>query len=190
MRWRRRFVVITGLFGALLGCVAPTPDRPDVERMREARSLIDQGTVELRRGELDKAEAAYRVALELTPDSAALDGLGCVAFLRGNAATARTLFERAIELDPRYAQALGNLALLHEAEGNDARAAALYRAALRAEPRNFRARNNYAAFLQRRNDRTLKAETRAELLKAYAVARHPAIAANLVRGIESDRSSP
>jgi len=187
MRWRHKFLLILVTIAA--GCISPPPPRPDGERVREGRSFIDHGTIELRRGRLAEAEAAYRIALELTPTAAALDGLGCVAFLRGDLAGAQTFFERAIATEPGYSQALGNVALLYEAKGDIVRAEAFYRAALGAEPRNFRARNNYAAFLRRGNDRTLLEDTRAELLKANAVARHPAIEANLVRNDKSDRST-
>lgn len=171
------------------GCVPPVSPHPDSEKIREARALVDRGTVELRQGRLPQAEAAYRVALELTPLPAGFDGLGCVAFLQGDIPKAQSFWLRALELNPQYSQALGNLALLYETIGDFARSEALYKAALRAEPRNFRARNNYAAFLLRKNDRTLDDKPRAELLKAYTVARHPAIEANLIRNDKSDRST-
>jgi tetratricopeptide (TPR) repeat protein len=185
MPWRLRALFIAVV---LTACgVAPAPPAPN--RVADARKLVDRGTVELRRGALDKAAASYQLALELNPFPAAFDGLGCVAFLRGEFALAERYFKGALAVSPSYSETLGNLALLYEAQGRRMEAEELFKAALNRDPRNYRARVNYAAFLVSANDRTLKESAYTELLKARAVVAHPITEMNISQIHAIDRSS-
>lgn len=127
------------------GCLPIAP--PDSESGRRASQLIDQGTEALRHGDLDRAEAAFSVSAELFPRPAAIDGLGCVALLRGENERAERFFNAALEADFGYTEALGNLALLYEQWGKPDKAREYYLRAISADPGNFRVRNNYGVFL-------------------------------------------
>jgi Flp pilus assembly protein TadD len=163
---------------ALVGCVAGI--QPSVQEVMRAENLVEQGALNLRRGELDQAEACFALAQELAPSAAALDGLGCVAMLRGDAKTAQKHFLNAYAFDENYRNSLGNLALLYESQGLMREARTLYERAITENPENFRFRNNFAAFLidygSGGRDRRIAA---GELQKAKAVAPCPVVEHNL-----------
>ena len=172
-----RFILITYLIISA-GCMANRV--VGVEDQSEALRQVDQGTLYLRQRDLDKAEASFRVANETVPTLAsALDGLGCVAFLRGNYKDAEEYFWRAYEVDSSYNNSLGNLALLYETTGDKQKAAQLYSRALQEDPRNFRARNNYAGFLVSSGNNQKIKRAQDELLKAKMLLNHPLISRNL-----------
>ena len=84
------------------------------------------------KGDLDAAEASYRRALELDPDSApALNNLGNVLSLKGDLAGAEEAYTRSLQLLPRYPEALINLAGAFNRRGQFEEALLLYQ---RAEP--------------------------------------------------------
>jgi Tfp pilus assembly protein PilF len=62
-------------------------------------------------------------------------------------------WERAVQLDPRYAAALNNLAVAYEHEGQLQKAKQAYEKALEVEPNNVQIRQNYELFKEI-NDRT------------------------------------
>jgi type IV pilus assembly protein PilF len=64
-----------------------------------------------------------------------------------NPARARAPLERAIEIDPGSADALGLFAVFYQGQGEPKLAEDYYRRALRAEPRHARNLNNYAVLL-------------------------------------------
>lgn len=169
--------LLTGVLLLCAGSCAPVVQEIRPDEYHEGLRLIDEGTLRLRAGELDEAEATFIAAAELAPLAAALDGRGCVAFLRGDLSAAERWFTAAWEMDRTYEHSLANLALVREAQGDQAGAERLYRAAITEEPRHFRARNNYAAFLVQMKGSTV--EGRQELLKAAALADHPLIRQNL-----------
>ena len=158
-----------------LACSPSAP--PEAIDVRDADALVSQGTLLLRHEKLEEAEAAFRVALDLYDSPAAVDGLGCVAMLRGDAARAQALFIRAYEMDESYTNSLGNLALLYELLGFTDEAKLLYQRALLENPRNYRFRNNFAAFL---HDKVMRTElSREEFRKAQALVKHEIIEDNL-----------
>ena len=114
-------------------------------RYEQAERLVDDGVMALRAGRLGDAQAAFELAREHAPLAAALDGQGCVAFLRGDLAGAEALFREAYESDADYDEALGNLALVLDVAGRDEEAAALYETLLEQHPEAARQRNNWAA---------------------------------------------
>ena len=125
--------------------------REQVNPMLFIRSseLIREGVIDLRQKDLDGAEAAFQTALEVQPQAAAFDGLGCVAFVRGDTVVAREFFLKAISVDHRYSEARLNLAILLEKEGDMYGANEMYRQSLELDPSNLRARVNYAAFMMK-----------------------------------------
>lgn len=140
---------------------------PSIQDQSDALNLVDSGVVYLREGQLDRAEANFEIANEIMPMAAAIDGLGCVAFLRGDTALAESLFWQAYEMDSSYNTSLGNLALLYEHKGETEKAEEFYNKALVHDTKNFKTRNNYAAFLY--DKRASKTRVLAELLKAEAL---------------------
>ena len=165
------------------GCLLPGPQPITVDRHQDSLKMIDQGTVLLRGGQLDRAQASFVVAFQLAPCSAALDGLGSVAYARGDFVEAEKLFKKAYEMDPTYGVALSNLALLYENQGFHARARSLYLQAEVLEPRNIRLKNNFAVFRAKRGD---LAGSRESLLEAAAIADNPIIEAN-VKSVQQQR---
>jgi Tfp pilus assembly protein PilF len=68
---------------------------------------------------------------------------------------ARYRWEKAVELDPTYAQAWNNLAIAYEHEGKFDQARKAYERALELDPKNLLIRQNYDLFKEI-NDRTQK----------------------------------
>jgi len=94
---------VTIIVFGLSGCwVIATPN---TEQLFEAQRLLNQGTVHLRKAELEQAEAAFRIAYEIAPGAAALDGLGSVAFLQSDFKKAERFFLKAHQIEPNYARA-------------------------------------------------------------------------------------
>lgn len=164
----------------LVGCV-PVQESPEPDAIADGLHLIDQGTAYLQMSDLARAKAAFEVAWDLAALPAALDGLGCVAFLEGDLARAQKYFVSAYEQDETYTTALGNLALLYESVGMTNEAQILYKRVLKEDPRNFRARNNFAGFLiEHKNEGTVTRErAKRELLRAEALTDHSFIQKNL-----------
>lgn len=84
-------------------------------------------------------------------DDAALQNytLGARYYQNGSYDIAKARLERALELDPKMAQAHYMLALTHEKLGSPRLATEHYRTAVRVAPRDYDARNAYAVFLCR-----------------------------------------
>lgn len=75
--------------------------------------------------------------------------LGARYYQNGSYRIAKDRLERALELDPKMAEAHYMLALTHEELGNPRLATEHYNQAVRVEPNNYNARNAYAVFLCR-----------------------------------------
>lgn len=158
-------VTIIFLLISLSGCFAGRAPSP--QELHEASMLVDYAVEHLREGNLEQAEATFQVAYELAGLAAAIDGLGCVAYMREDYARAESLFWQAYDMDATYDTSLSNLALLYEVQGRKKEAFELYQKALSADPKNHRLRNNYAGFLYENNG--AKAQVLGELLKAEAL---------------------
>ena len=159
------------------GC-APVAS-PSISDQQESLSLIDQGTLLLRQGEFDKAQAAFEVANELAPSGAALDGLGCVAFAAGDLDLAEEFFRAAYEYYPDYKNSIGNLAAVFAKKGNIPAATEAYLLAVRENPENFRFRNNFAGHLVELNQEVYRSQAKNELWKAGALTKHPLVLSNM-----------
>lgn len=173
---KMRHLMLVGIV-ILFGCL-PMQSQPEYSAVRNANELIDRGVVYMRQGDFDRAEAAFKVSLENAPQAAAMDGLGCVAFLRGQIKLAEELFLKAYKMDEKYDHALGNLALVMEVKGEIANANDLFERAIKSEPNDPRVRNNYAIFLLA-NKRAGVNKVSEELRKAESLAPHPLIAENI-----------
>lgn len=160
-----------------LSACAVTVPQISMEDQSEAERLVNQGTAFLRAGNVADAKSSFNVALELTQEAAAWDGLGCVAFFEGKLEDAERYYFRALQIDSSYIDALGNLALLYEAKGEVAKAEYYYQKAIELDPKNYRVRNNYAVFLK--EVRGKSELSKSELNKAKIIAPHAVIEDNL-----------
>ena len=144
-----------------------------VEDEKFALEMIAKGILHLRAGNLDDAEAAFLLANEIVYNPAAIDGLGCVEFNRGNFYKAERLFIDAFDENSNYFNSLGNLALLYEMVGHTKEANKLYQIATSANPKNYKIKNNFGGFLfdNYNNDSYKGMLARQEILKAKNI--HP-----------------
>lgn len=170
------FLAFVGLCSILVGCARSAPLSPEEQTLREQRirQLLSSGNRSLRAGDegLDAALASYTIARELAPeDPRVLDGLGCVAWRKGNIDMAEMYFRRAAELDSRYDRPVAHLALVAEARGHRRAALGLLVRAVQMNPLSFRARNDFAAEILRihRSGKEL-GEAHREILKALELA--------------------
>lgn len=172
------------------GCTQRKPVSPqEISRVLE---LVDRGTAFLRKGDLDHAEAAYRIALETVPHAAAIDGVGCIALSRGDTDRAEAFFKQALLIDPNYSRAEAHLGFLRDLSGYRDEALLLYRRALTADPQDAFTRNNLVAALTAgpatvasgtaaSRDEVRPDTLRVELIKAALISNHPTIERNLNR---------
>lgn len=138
-------VLITAGLAVIVGCSVARP--VNFASQRTAQNLIDKGIVLLESGKLSEAESSFWLALETSPEPGAYDGLGCVAFLKGQKVEAERIFRKLMSVFPEYNAARVNLALVMDSIGHKEEAVALYREALRRDPLNYKARNNLGAVL-------------------------------------------
>ena len=84
-----------------------------------ADGWIKLGNAQTRARRLDQAERSYKNALDLRPrDPEALNGLGTVAFHRRRTQEAVSFFNSALGENPKFAPALLNMAVIHQAQNN------------------------------------------------------------------------
>jgi tetratricopeptide (TPR) repeat protein len=170
-------IVLICAFVSLSGCFVT--HAVDAKSRQQALELIDRGVVLMRRGDLENAAAAFQVAEELAHLPAALDGLGCIAFLKGENLAAEDFFKRALEIDFSYTEAVGNLALLYEQMGRPQQAEEYFSRAIELSPANYRFRNNYAIFLAQR-DSSSKRLAKEQLARALVLVDTPLVEANML----------
>jgi Flp pilus assembly protein TadD len=173
----RKIVFLSVIATCLDGCFLL--NIRDLKLEQRALELIDQAVVLMRQGNLDKAEAAFQVSRELVSLPASLDGLGCIAFFRGENLIAEDFFKQALDLDFRYTEAVGNLALLYEQMGKPQKAEEYFKRAIELNPANYRIRNNYAIFLAQR-DNSPRQLAREQLAKASVLVETPIIEENML----------
>jgi Flp pilus assembly protein TadD/ADP-heptose:LPS heptosyltransferase len=96
---------------------------------------IQQAIALHRNGELEKAEEAYRMVLQLDPDNAtATHLLGAIRHQKRDLAVAEELYRRAVRIQPRYLQAWTNLGMLLQDQERWSEALECLRAAVALEP--------------------------------------------------------
>jgi len=100
------------------------------------------GVIYYQRGEWEKAENEFQAALELVEYSEVYYNLSLVYSKTGDLKAAIASIQKAIELDPDYADALNHLGNLY-LEGNDLqKAAAQFKIVLEVDPSHVTAHNN------------------------------------------------
>ena len=177
MHWLRSGVVSLTIL--ITGCTPMVDTAVDPILYEKSLNLVDQGVQLMRLNDLKNAQSSFDVALELAPVAAAVDGLGCVAFLKGDLITAEKQFLKAYDMDSTYDEALGNLAMVYEAQGKLVEARKMYTKAIKANPDNYRFRNNYSIFLAQYGGTRKHVDD--ELRKAGALQEDPIIKQNMKR---------
>ena len=184
----KKYVLFVFILCSLLLCSAcsvPSVRPVTLGDQQKSLVLIDQGTQNLRLGKLEEARAAFELAKQLNGAPAAIDGLGCIAFLRGDFSIAKEYFLQAYSIDDTYIESRSHLALLYDYLGHKNESEIVYKRAMKHQPDNPLARNNYGAFLE--NDMRASAASE-EFYKAFALLPHPVIDSN-VRVVEPSKKS-
>ena len=166
--------VLTLIVATSFGCIIEGTE-PNMETT--ARKLIDNAVIHLRHGNFNQAEATLLLSVELVTLPEALDGLGCIAFLKGDDQSAESLFLAALSIDSTYTSVFKNLALVYERKGDLQKAKWYYEKAISVDPLDFRARNNFAAFLFEKSGSDN--QSMIEILKTKSIIDHPVVENNL-----------
>lgn len=171
----------------LSGCVFPKDRNPG--DISESDRLAAQGLMHLRAKQYDQAESAFTLSNEIWENAPAIDGLGCLAFYQKDYEQAEKFFKKAHQVNPKYYNSIGNLALLYEVTNRKDSANELYREALEGDPKNFKIHNNFGGFLfdnySREEKYSLEAEK--ELLKAQSLAPEDLLVRDNLNFIQSRR---
>jgi Flp pilus assembly protein TadD len=99
--------------------------------------------------------AAAPLAADVRSDAKKQVEFGITVAQRGLWREAIYRWERATQIDPKYAEALNNLAIAYEHEGDLEKARVAYEKALELEPNNALIKQNYELFKEI-NDRTTR----------------------------------
>ena len=87
-----------------------TTDPPSTQQTLTLQQALDLAVQHQNAGDLTQAESIYRQILEADPDQPqALHLLGVIAHQRGESEQAVTLIEKALSINPTYADAHSNL---------------------------------------------------------------------------------
>jgi Tfp pilus assembly protein PilF len=129
---RRAAFLLVSLSAALLssaGCKSGTDD--EVQRLR-ARATYEQGLGHLSEKRVSLGLSTIQEAVRLDPEAALYRNTLGVVFLHylGKPAEAQAEFEKALAIDPSYAEAQTNLGIALSEQGRWADAVAAYRKAL------------------------------------------------------------
>lgn len=110
--------------------------RPGTSQRQQAFDAYLEGCrLEADAGALDRAEEAYRQAIELDPELAcAYTNLGNIRYRAGATSDARALYEQAVTIEPEQPEAQYNLAFLTYEEGELDEAVASFRRAIELDP--------------------------------------------------------
>lgn len=109
----------------------PAPGPPAVPVTDRVAALMRTGVDAAQSGELERAAAAFRKAVEVDPtDAEAWDSLGVVLVRTGDEARGVEAFRRALRVAPGHSEAHRNLAVVLDRQGRAAEAARHYRAFL------------------------------------------------------------
>ena len=102
--------------------------------------------------------AAAPMAADARSDAKKQVEFGIAVAQRGLWREAIYRWERAAQIDPKYAEALNNLAIAYEHEGDLEKARVAYEKALELEPNNALIKQNYELFKEI-NDRTTRKDS-------------------------------
>lgn len=176
MSRQRTVLICLLLFCFTTGCVAARqqldPQQLN-EQEKEVVRLLELSVKAMRNADaqgLRDAESALELARELKPgDPRVYDGLGAVAFRRGDTTLAEYFFKKALAQDALYDRAYAHLAMIAEQRGDIDVAVELLKIAVQTNPTNYRSRNNFAVVLANHKIDSRRAYD--ELLKAMKTQR-------------------
>ena len=124
-------------------------ERRDAPRVVDVDAILGRITALLQGGHAGQARGLCQSLLAERPDDARVLNLGAIAcFETGDASTAVTLLETAIEHEPRFVDAHNNLGNVLKAEGDLLRAESAYRRAIDIAPSYFDAHFNLGIVLE------------------------------------------
>lgn len=131
------------------------PDRRDPSRRRAAyEAYLEGARLDEEPATFDRAEAAYRRAIELDPSFGhAFTNLGNLRYRRGDVEEAEALYRRALAVDPTQPEALYNLGYIASDRGDLSTARELFTAALQSDPAFADAQFNLAMTLEALGER-------------------------------------
>jgi tetratricopeptide (TPR) repeat protein len=129
----------------------PDPLMAEVAGLLESAIVFEgQGDRALTRGDARAAVAAFRRALELEPERAAVkQKLATALAVAGELRPALVLYEELLDANPDFAEAHYSLGAIHLGSGQLAQAVARFAAAVRADPGYLHARLQLAHTLRR-----------------------------------------
>lgn len=105
---------------------------PEIEKMG-LEELVEVGKTLLEKEEYEKATLYFETAVEMTPDDPVLQNmLGLALGRSGNFSRARKCYLRALDIEPNFQKALGNIGHVFEMEGNYSKAVEFYERSLAA----------------------------------------------------------
>ena len=114
-------------------------------RYREAAKLVESG-------DLRAAERKYQAILASAPSSRLFNDLAVLALKRGDRREALAHLDRALKLQPVYARAYFNRALLHSALGNTVAARRDYETLVKTLPNHYEGHLNLGVLQLRSNE--------------------------------------
>jgi len=118
------------LVTALLPACASTTAQDEIRKL-EARSAYEAGAKSIAEGRVSLGLASLRQAAEIEPQNALYhNAVGAVLLNVGRFADAQVEFEKAVGLDPTYADAFHNLGSAHAEQGKWEEAIGAYKKAL------------------------------------------------------------
>ena len=141
-------VLIAGIITvmAISGTDSDGQAEPSVQS--QTNSLLSQGVMHYRSGELDSAAGHFRAALALQSNNVrAHYDLGVVAGAQGKATLALQQYSSALKINPLFAPARFNRAALEAKRSNMAAATRDYRVVIQVQPRNASALWNLGLLL-------------------------------------------
>jgi len=113
-------VLVLCLAALLPACATATPD--EEIRTLEARASYEAGVKSISEGRISLGLSSLRQAVEIEPrNSLYHNAVGAVLLNIGRHADAQAEFQKAVELDPTYADAYHNLAILFNRLSNFSR---------------------------------------------------------------------